>query len=65
MRLKGLEKICGHAGWSEKIVRKEIKNHGFPACLEHGVWISYSDLIDNWQREVFLERVLGEEFQRG
>jgi len=57
VRLKGLKSICTHAGWSEKIVRKEIEKNGFPACLEHGIWVSYSDLIDTWQREIFQKRI--------
>ena len=53
VRLKGLKSICAHAGWSEKVVRQEIDDHGFPACLEHGVWVSYTDLIDAWLRKKF------------
>lgn len=51
-RLNGRKEICAYTGRSWPTVQNWIDQKDFPARRLDGIWISMTDLIDDWTLNV-------------
>lgn len=47
-KLRGMDEICLHVGFSESTVLQFIRYDGLPARKTRGVWLSSKRQIDAW-----------------